>query len=84
MWETSFIRGGRDARDTMALKGPTTQLVDLKGRRVLPGLIDSHLHIICGGLNFNMELRWDAVRSLRASFSLHFPPRQKLRPPLGG
>jgi len=31
---------------------------------VLPGLIDNHLHIIRGGLNFNMELRWDGVRSL--------------------
>src|SRR6202012_4772202 len=35
-----------------------------QGRRVLPGLIDNHLHIIRGGLNYNMELRWDGVRSL--------------------
>ncbi|HWT98405.1 MAG TPA: amidohydrolase [Terriglobales bacterium] len=48
----------------MALKGPKTKVVDLKGRRVLPGLIDNHLHIIRGGLNFNLELRWDGVRSL--------------------
>jgi predicted amidohydrolase YtcJ len=31
---------------------------------VLPGLIDNHLHIIRGGLNYNLELRWDGVRSL--------------------
>jgi XapX domain-containing protein len=31
-----------------------------------PGLIDSHMHIIRGGLNFNMELRWDGVPSLEA------------------
>jgi hypothetical protein len=31
---------------------------------VLPGLIDNHIHVIRGGLNFNMELRWDGVRSL--------------------
>ncbi|MDM8359792.1 amidohydrolase family protein, partial [Pandoraea communis] len=30
----------------------------------IPGLIDSHMHIIRGGLNYNMELRWDGVRSL--------------------
>ena len=30
----------------------------------MPGLIDSHMHIIRGGLNYNMELRWDGVRSL--------------------
>src|SRR2546429_3214585 len=48
----------------MALAGPKTKVVDLKGRRVLPGLIDNHMHIIRGGLNYNMELRWDGVRSL--------------------
>src|SRR5262249_29172593 len=49
--------------EVMALAGPQTNVADLKGRRVLPGLIDNHLHIIRGGLNFNMELRWDGVRS---------------------
>ncbi|MGG2474155.1 amidohydrolase family protein, partial [Rhizobium sp. BR5] len=33
-------------------------------KRVLPGLIDNHTHVVRGGLNFNMELRWDGVRSL--------------------
>src|SRR5476651_66655 len=45
-------------------KGPETKVIDLKGRRVIPGLNDSHLHVIRGGLNFNMELRWDGVPSL--------------------
>jgi len=58
-----FTAVGRDA-EIMALAGPATKIIDLKGRRVLPGLIDNHLHIIRGGLNFNMELRWDGVRSL--------------------
>src|SRR6202049_3887476 len=54
----------------MPLAGPSTQTVDLKGRRVLPGLIDNHLHIIRGGLNFNMELRWDGVRSLADAMAM--------------
>jgi predicted amidohydrolase YtcJ len=58
-----FVRVGGDA-EVMSLAGSATRLIDLKGRRVLPGLIDNHLHIIRGGLNFNMELRWDGVRSL--------------------
>jgi predicted amidohydrolase YtcJ len=58
-----FTAVGRDA-DVMALASPDTKIIDLKGRRALPGLIDNHLHIIRGGLNFNMELRWDGVRSL--------------------
>jgi predicted amidohydrolase YtcJ len=53
-----------------ALAGPKTQVIDLKGRRAIPGLIDSHMHIIRGGLNYNMELRWDGVRSLADAMRL--------------
>jgi predicted amidohydrolase YtcJ len=45
-------------------RGADTKVIDLKGRRVIPGLNDSHLHVIRGGLNYNMELRWDGVPSL--------------------
>jgi predicted amidohydrolase YtcJ len=57
-------------REVMRLASPTTKTIDLKGRRVLPGLIDNHLHIIRGGLNFNMELRWDGVRSLADAMAM--------------
>jgi predicted amidohydrolase YtcJ len=43
---------------------PDTKVIDLGGRTVVPGLNDSHLHLIRGGLNYNMELRWDGVPSL--------------------
>ncbi len=52
------------AAEVLPLAGPSTQLIDLKQRRVIPGLIDSHIHVIRGGLNFNLELRWDGVPSL--------------------
>lgn len=58
-----FMEVGTDA-EIMALAGAETKIVDLKGKRVLPGLIDNHTHVVRGGLNFNMELRWDGVRSL--------------------
>jgi len=58
-----FLAVGSE-RDVMALAGSGNNVIDLKGRRVVPGLIDSHMHIIRGGLNYNMELRWDGVRSL--------------------
>jgi predicted amidohydrolase YtcJ len=64
-----FTSVGRD-HDVMQLAGPDTQVIDLKGRRVLPGLIDNHLHIIRGGLNFNMELRWDGVPSLADAMAM--------------
>ena len=64
-----FIAVGQE-QDVMPLAGPSTRVIDLKGRRVLPGLIDNHLHIIRGGLNFNMELRWDGVRSLADAMAM--------------
>ena len=64
-----FTHVGHD-HEIMALAGPMTKIVDLRGRRVLPGLIDNHLHIIRGGLNFNLELRWDGVRSLAVAMEM--------------
>ncbi|WP_409078067.1 amidohydrolase [Pseudomonas sp. SZMC_28357] len=58
-----FIAVGAD-QDIMPLAGPATKVVDLKRRSVLPGLVDNHTHVIRGGLNYNLELRWDGVRSL--------------------
>lgn len=50
--------------DTLRLKSAGTKVIDLNGQRVIPGLIDSHTHIIRQGNNFAMELRWDHVPSL--------------------
>ncbi|MBO9665370.1 MAG: amidohydrolase, partial [Bdellovibrio sp.] len=50
--------------EVMAMQAPHTVMVNLNKRRMVPGLIDSHMHIIRGGLNYNMELRWDGVESL--------------------
>ncbi|MEG2040162.1 MAG: amidohydrolase, partial [Hafnia sp.] len=48
----------------MSFAGDDTQIVDLKGHTVIPGLNDSHLHLIRGGLNYNLELRWEGLPSL--------------------
>src|SRR5277367_4259394 len=52
------------ASEVLRLKKPDTETVDLAGHTVIPGLNDSHLHIIRGGLHYNLELRWDGVPSL--------------------
>lgn len=49
---------------------PQATIIDAGGRRLIPGLIDSHMHIIRGGLNFNMELRWDGVPSLADAMAM--------------
>ena len=88
--EAVAITGGRfsavgDARDILASKGTNTRVIDLNGRRVIPGLADNHLHVIRGGLNFNMELRWDGVRSLADAMAMlkrqvaNTPPPQWVR-----
>lgn len=48
----------------LALAGPETEKIDLRNRRVIPGLNDSHLHVIRAGLFYNLELRWDGVPSV--------------------
>lgn len=58
-----FVAVGSEA-EVMPLRGPATQVVDLNRRTVIPGLNDSHLHLIRGGLNYNLELRWEGVPSL--------------------
>jgi predicted amidohydrolase YtcJ len=50
--------------EILRLRGPMTTVIDGKRRTVIPGLNDSHMHPIRGGLNFNLELRWDGVPSL--------------------
>jgi predicted amidohydrolase YtcJ len=50
--------------EVLRLRAPQTEVADLGGRTVIPGLNDSHLHIIRGGLHYNFELRWDGVPSL--------------------
>lgn len=56
--------------DIMKLAKAGTQVVDLGKRRVIPGLNDSHTHLIRGGLNYNMELRWEGVPSLATALSM--------------
>ena len=47
-----------------SLIGPHTQVLDLKGRSVIPGLIDSHMHAIRAALSYNTEVHWLGVNSI--------------------
>ncbi|MGH8841607.1 MAG: amidohydrolase family protein, partial [Advenella sp.] len=63
-----FLAVGSQAEIRAAMPG--AEIIDAKGRRLIPGLIDSHTHIIRGGLNYNMELRWDGVPSLAEAMAM--------------
>ncbi|HET9237485.1 MAG TPA: amidohydrolase [Oligoflexus sp.] len=67
--EDRILAVGSD-KDLAVYQGPATEVIDLRKRRVIPGLIDSHLHVIRGGLNYNMELRWDGVESLSTAMRM--------------
>jgi predicted amidohydrolase YtcJ len=48
---------------------------------VIPGLHDGHLHVVREGMHFNLELRWDGVRSLARG--LQMIREQAARTPVG-
>jgi predicted amidohydrolase YtcJ len=56
--------------EIMRLSGEGTRVVDLAGHRLIPGLNDSHTHLIRGGLNYLLELRWDGVASLADAMAM--------------
>ncbi|MFP2931059.1 amidohydrolase [Pyxidicoccus sp. 3LG] len=59
-----------DEAEVMKQATAGTRVVDAGGRRLVPGLNDSHIHLIRGGLNYNLELRWDGVRSLADAMAM--------------
>ncbi len=58
------ISAAGTSADIRKLAGPATRVIDLRGRTVIPGLIDSHLHAIRAALSFSTEVNWIGARSL--------------------
>jgi predicted amidohydrolase YtcJ len=71
--------------EILALAGRDTQQINLNNRRVIPGLNDSHLHVIRAGLFYNLELRWDGVPTIAQALdqlrqqAANTPPPQWVR-----
>jgi len=59
---------GRSA-DIMKLAGRKTRVVNLRGRTVIPGLIDSHIHAIRAALSYSVEVNWIGTSSLAEALS---------------
>jgi predicted amidohydrolase YtcJ len=52
-----------DAATVGAMAGPDTEVVDLGGKTVIPGLIDNHMHFIRGVQNWHIQARIDGITS---------------------
>ncbi|RPH57568.1 MAG: amidohydrolase, partial [Acidobacteria bacterium] len=67
--EAIAVREGKivalgNSADLRKLAGRGTRVIDLQGRTVIPGLIDSHLHAIRAALSFATEVNWIGASSL--------------------
>lgn len=71
---------GTDA-EMLKYKLATTKIINANGRTVIPGLYDSHLHVIRAGRFYNTELRWDGVKTLKRA--LQMLKEQAARTPKG-
>jgi len=57
-------------QDIARLAGPSTQRIDLRGRTVIPGLIDNHMHLLRAAGTWTVELRWDGVYSRKQAIDM--------------
>jgi predicted amidohydrolase YtcJ len=75
-----FTMVGNDA-DVEAQRSARTTVINANGRRVIPGLNDSHTHVIRGGLSYHLELRWDGVPSLADALRMLKDQAKRTPPP---
>jgi predicted amidohydrolase YtcJ len=63
-----IVAVGTDA-EVGRLATPATRRVDLRGRAVIPGLIDNHMHLLRAGTTWQSEVRWDGVGTRAAALA---------------
>ena len=83
--EALAIRDGKivglgSTAEIRRLAGPATRVIELGGRTVIPGLIDSHLHAVRAALSFSTEVNWIGARSLPEALG-RISAAAKRRPP---
>jgi predicted amidohydrolase YtcJ len=55
--------------DLKAWQGDKTNIIDLQGKSVIPGLIDSHMHAIRAALSYSKEVHWFGLTSIEAALT---------------
>src|SRR5216683_4925403 len=66
--------------DVRKLAGPKTRVIDLQGRTVIPGLIDSHMHAIRAGQTFGTEVNWVGTTSLAEALGRIHEASRRMKP----
>ncbi len=56
--------------DIAKLAGPGTRKIDLKGKTVIPGLIDNHAHFMRAAEYWHQEIRLDGVTSRKQALEM--------------
>jgi hypothetical protein len=56
--------------DIARLAGPNTKKIDLKGRAVIPGLIDNHMHLLRAATTWTRETRFDGVATRKQAIEM--------------
>lgn len=51
------------------LASPKTRVIDLQGKTVIPGLIDSHMHAIRAALSFATEVNWIDAHTIQEALT---------------
>ena len=65
--EGDHIAATGHSEELRKLAGPSTKIIDLGGRTVIPGPVDSHIHAIRAGFRFATEVNWEGATSLTRS-----------------
>lgn len=65
-----FTAVSKNAASLLADKDKDTKVIDAGGRRVIPGLNDSHLHAVRAGRFYNSETRWEGIDSVEEALAL--------------
>jgi predicted amidohydrolase YtcJ len=58
---------GADA-EVLGFKNASTRIIDSRGRRLIPGIIDAHTHVL-NESGYNYNVRWDGVPTLRRALA---------------
>jgi predicted amidohydrolase YtcJ len=65
-----FTELSKSNSSLLAQADSDTVVIDAKGQRVIPGINDSHLHVVRGGRFYNLETRWEGLTSLKKGIEM--------------